>query len=364
MKIIEVTRHDDHLAIDISGTRRRYHYLWLRDNSPDTRSANGQRLHESNSIDRAVKPISISHSDRELTISWNDDAELTYPVEFLDAWVYDTDSKPAASTVLWDTRISEDIGSHDYNRVCVDDSARAAWLGDVERYGFALLCNVPAAEEKVFDVVKLFGFVRETNYGRLFNVRAEEMPSNLAYTPVPLSVHTDNPYRDPCPTLQLLHCLIQADEGGETALVDGFHAALRLREVNPAAFELLTGNEILFSYQGEGAIVETRCPIITLDTKGAPKRIRINNRSLTPLILPYDRVMPFYEALFLFRSILEDETLHFRYHLEAGDLVLFDNERVLHGRVGHSIGERHLQGCYADRDGLLSTLRVLERDNA
>ncbi len=29
--------------------------------------------------------------------------------------------------------------------------------------------------------------------------------------------------------------------------------------------------------------------------------------------------------------------------------------------IGHSVGARHLQGCYADRDGFLSTLRVLEK---
>ena len=31
-------------------------------------------------------------------------------------------------------------------------------------------------------IVELFGFVRETNYGRLFDVRSEADPINLAYT--------------------------------------------------------------------------------------------------------------------------------------------------------------------------------------
>ncbi len=49
---------------------------------------------------------------------------------------------------------------------------------------------------------------------------------------------------------------------------------------------------------------------------------------------------------------------------KKNDHLLLDNERVLHGRIGHSIGARHLQGCYADRDGFLSTLRVLEKSEA
>ena len=38
-----------------------------------------------------------------------------------------------------------------------------------------------------------------------------------------------------------------------------------------------------------------------------------------------------------------------------------DNTRVLHARKGYSgAGHRWLQGCYADKDGLLSTLAALE----
>ena len=43
-----------------------------------------------------------------------------------------------------------------------------------------------------------------------------------------------------------------------------------------------------------------------------------------------------------------------------GDLFIVDNRRVLHGRKAFATaGGRHLQGCYADLDGLLSTLAVL-----
>ncbi len=85
---------------------------------------------------------------------------------------------------------------------------------------------------------------------------------------------------------------------------------------------------------------------------------------MAPLRLDFDLVLPFYQALFKFRSILENEESHFHFQLQRGDLLLLDNERVLHGRIGQSVGARHLQGCYADRDGFLSTLRVLEKSEA
>ena len=71
-------------------------------------------------------------------------------------------------------------------------------------------------------MVALFGYIRETNYGRWFDVRAEVNPTNLAYTSLGLQAHTDNPYRDPVPTLQILYCLESSVEGGDSYVVDGF----------------------------------------------------------------------------------------------------------------------------------------------
>ncbi len=85
---------------------------------------------------------------------------------------------------------------------------------------------------------------------------------------------------------------------------------------------------------------------------------------MAPIRLDFDDVIPFYKALFKFRSMLESEESQFPFRLQRGELFLLDNERVLHGRIGQSIGARHLQGCYADHDGLLGTLRVLEKREA
>ena len=86
-------------------------------------------------------------------------------------------------------------------------TALGEWLAVVRRYGFAVLDGVPTKPGALCEVAELFGYVRETNYGRWFEVRAEVNPNNLAYTNLGLQAHTDNPYRDPVPTLQLLACL-------------------------------------------------------------------------------------------------------------------------------------------------------------
>ena len=51
------------------------------------------------------------------------------------------------------------------------------------------------------------------------------------------------------------------------------------------------------------------------------------------------------------------------FKLAPGELFIVDNTRVLHARKGFSgAGKRWLQGCYADRDGLLSTLAAIEEE--
>ena len=83
VEIRAVTRNDDHLSVDIDGVESRFHYLWLRDNCPELRNLNGQRLHESNAIDAGIRPASLRRERNALAITWNDGTQSTFPVEFL-----------------------------------------------------------------------------------------------------------------------------------------------------------------------------------------------------------------------------------------------------------------------------------------
>ena len=114
----------------------------------------------------------------------------------------------------------------------------------------------------VLTVAGSMGFVRETNYGRLFDVRVEATPANLAFTGLPIAPHTDNPYRDPVPTVQLLHCLASAVLGGDSGLVDGFRRPRLLRAEDPAAFGILTRTPVTFAYSDATAELRATRPMI------------------------------------------------------------------------------------------------------
>ena len=199
------------------------------------------------------------------------------------------------------------------------------------------------------------GFVRDTNYGELFDVVAEPDPINLAYTPLGLPAHTDNPYRHPCPTVQLLHCLVAADEGGASRFVDGFAVADQLRFHDPAAFRTLTTIDVDFRFHADGVDLRARRPLIELDRAGRVHAVSVNNRSMEPLPAGSPHAADFYAASRTFVDLLNGDDHAIEVTLRPGELVALDNRRVLHGRRAfRSSARRHLQGCYIDIDTIYS----------
>src|SRR5262249_37862673 len=150
---------------------------------------------------------------------------------------------------LWGAELAGELPTAAHDELTRDEAVFAGWLAAVAELGVALLRGVPQRSGAVCEGVGLFGHVRETNYGRFFDVRSVPDPLNLADTNLGLGVHTDNPYRDPVPTLQLLHCLIASGEGGDTVLVDGFRAVEQLRARSPRALSLLADVPVRYEYE-------------------------------------------------------------------------------------------------------------------
>jgi gamma-butyrobetaine dioxygenase len=297
-------------------------------------------------------------------------------VAFDPAWLlsraYDRTARSAAGwtgpdITRWDAGMPEPLASAPYGDVRARRTVRLHWLKTIQRYGLARLTGAPTTSGAPSEVAELFGYVRETNYGRIFEVRAEVDPANLAYTNLGLQPHTDNPYRDPAPSLQILACLENTAHGGDSIVVDGFKVAERLQAEWPRGFELLSRYCARFEYAGsEGVRLRSKRPIIELGPDGELIAVRFNNRSAAPFTdVPSDQMANYYAAYRRMAELIEDPALTLRFRLTPGDLFIVDNLRVLHGRTAITGGGRRwLQGCYADKDGLLSTIAALEEDVA
>lgn len=250
-RIAGVTNHGDSVTVTWGdGRHGRYHALWLRDNCNCAEcrdAATGQRLLDVSALP-ATLGVSEAGAETELL-------RLTFAPEghrgSVDAATRRArvPAKPADDPyILWDRELAARVPAAEHAAVVASRAALRHWLSLVRTFGFALLRGVPALTGEVARIAERFGYVRETNYGRIFDVVAKPAPNNLAFTGRALGAHTDNPYRDPVPGLQLLHCLEVSTGGGETLLVDGFRAAERLRRAAPEHFDLLTTHEVPFAF--------------------------------------------------------------------------------------------------------------------
>ena len=151
-------------------------------------------------------------------------------------------------------------------------------------------------------------------------------------------------------------------------LVDGFAAAAALRETDPVSFAVLTSTPVPFAYVDKETSLTACQPLIALNPRGRISCVRLNNRSMQPVRLPYPEAEAFYAAYRAWAAIVARPEFALGLRLAPGDCLVFDNTRILHARTAFApsagSGERHLQGCYADLDGLLSTLAVLGRTQA
>ncbi len=356
-----------------NGRSARFDAIWLRDNAldPQTRApGNGQRLITILDVpaDTRLAQASVTPAgDLDLTFA-PEGKTVGFPAGWLAQRIYD---RPAATGTgwtdagieRWDAGLQDRVPRARLGDITADRAALGRWLAAVRRYGFAVLTGVPTISGAVCDVASLFAYVRETNYGRWFDVRAEVNPNNLAYTNLGLQAHTDNPYRDPVPTLQLLACLENSVDGGESLVVDGFRAAGILQDEAPALFALLARHCARFDYAGShGVRLRAKRPFIELGPDGELLAVRFNNRSAAPFVdVPQPQMRSFYDAYRRLAELIEDPALAVTFKLAPGELFIVDNTRVLHARRAFSSsGARWLQGCYADKDGLLSTLAAIE----
>ena len=359
------------------GSALRFHSTWLRDNAQDakTRDArNGQRLITLSDIpiNTYIESASLDQNGKNISLTFLPELKkVSFSTSWLESNAYDTKHNNingwiSSDLKTWGKNMSKNIPKIDYKSAKSDKTLLLQWLKALYCYGFAKMTGGKIESGALIQVADLFSYVRETNYGKWFEVRSEIDAINLAYTNLGIEPHTDNPYRDPIPTIQILYCLENSAKGGDSVVVDGFYAAVRLREKNSDYFDLLAKYCVCFEFKEDKKThLKSRRPLIELSPDGEIIAIRFNNRSAAPITdVPYDAMEDYYKAYRAFSEIINDQTMAVKFKLNPGDCFVLDNTRVLHSRTAYSeSGSRWLQGCYVDKDGLLSKISTMSKKN-
>ncbi|MBY5967430.1 TauD/TfdA family dioxygenase [Halomonas denitrificans] len=346
-----------------NGDEGSYPLIWLRDHCACERCRHPQTR------ERLVMPLEETPRlsgarvvQGQLQLSWQDE----HISRFASGWLHQrrpgySSPSPLPNTVAWPHGFAAERVRH--SDLVAGGEGEQRWLTALLRDGLVLLDDGPLALDEVSRLAQRIGPLRATNFGARFDVVSKPNPNNAAYTAIGLALHTDLPnWRQP-PDIQLLYCLKNDAEGGGSIFADGVQVAEALRAEHPAHFTLLATTPIDFRFQDDEQDIGVREPVIDVAPDGRIREIRFNNWIRDTLHLPEALIAPWYEAYAHFWALLNAPEHRISLELKPGQMVAFDNRRVLHGREAFdpSTGERHLQGTYLDRDMLESRLRVLAR---
>jgi gamma-butyrobetaine dioxygenase len=100
-----------------------------------------------------------------------------------------------------------------------------------------------------------------------------------------------------------------------------------------------------------------------LDDQDEPFEVRLLPFSRAPLKARYEDMDDIYTALRCFMEKANSTQYQIKFPFKAGDLIMFDNRRILHGRGEFypKTGDRALRGTYVERDDMMSKIREYEQ---
>ena len=367
-RIVTVTWDDGRVS--------RYHAIWLRDNaaepqthSPVTREQVGHPWDLPEDLAAASAGVAeggnvqVTFAPEGLTVAYHPGWLRT-----LDYSNGPRDDLGNIAPTCWDAGSLEAPPAFDGTAYLEDDGTLLAALEALKEFGIVRLRDVPTDEMAVQRVAERIGTIRNSNFGFLFDVRTAPMESRKsadsnAYFSGALAPHTDLATREYEPGLQLLHCLVNTTRGGQAIYVDGFAVADRIRRTDTALWRAITGIEWTFTNRSPATDYRWRAPLVVLDYAGNPREIRATTFLRGPLNVDSGDVEAAYAGLRAFQTLAAGDRFRMTFDYAPGDLIVFDNRRILHGRTAFddASGERALKGCYMEREEVLSRIRVLRR---
>lgn len=349
--------------------------LWLRDHCRCPRCYNHETFQKNVDVDlmqRDLNPANIQITEKEdlLVVEWKDDHTSTFSMEELQSWYYPGSYRQHGKPFLWNAAsiTAEGIPAVGYEDHMNTESGLKQTISNLVNFGFSFVDEAPVSIEATQVIAERVGIVMPTKYGGMWTLTSiSEDFKDTAYSSVRLGAHTDLTYHSSGAGIQIFHCKENRGRGGETLLVDGFHAASILRQRYPESFECLTSCIVPHeskepkSGTSAGCNLYNLCQVLTVHpNSGELIQIRFNPYDRAPLnTIPSDQVQDFYIAYDRLTRIIEDPANEFWIPLTPGRVLFIDNWRVMHGRAEFT-GLRTLFGCYLQRDEWISKARVFD----
>lgn len=299
-----------------------------------------------------------------LTVHWRHGGR---PAVFPASWLYahrpGVRPRDPAEVVpeSWGAAEMAAIPRFDAETILADPDALFECLLTLKRRGLVVIAGLDDDERAGARIGEEIAFLKLLNFGQTFRVEVVADPNSLAYTTERLPPHSDLPNHEAPPRYQFLHCVRDESTGGEGLFIDGYRLAERLREEDPEAFRILSTVPVPFHFRDTAWDIRWRRPAIELTPGGEVTGVYFSVHGMDVWDMEPALMQAYYRAFRTMMRLTRDPSLMVRRKSKAGEMVAFDNRRVLHGREAFDTrsGGRLLIGFYLDHADFDGKLRKL-----
>ena len=335
--------------------------IWLRDHARDEDSwdhrSNQRKIYTAKLDPKLhIKKAILKDNGKSVDILWSD---LKKPINYTSNFFLENSNKSQKinnNINIWDKKdIGEEIYT-DFQNTITNDGFKE-FLEKLYKFGFVVIQNCKTEMSSVEKIANKIGYVRESIFGGLWSFESNNDMADSAYTQDELRPHTDSTYSNDAPGLQLLLCCHYEATGGESIMVDGFKIAEKIYKENRDLYTLLSEIEVTGQYIGDGVFLEAKRPIFKLNSNKELVQVSFNNYDRAAFRMDDEKTLKFYDAIREFDLIANNREYQWRHILKPGELLIFNNWRILHGR-GSFKGDRKMSGCYINKEDFDSSCRM------
>ena len=346
--------------------KKEIHPFWLRERVNGEEyldKGTQQRLFDPTFLSNDVSINKVNLDEKYLEVNFNDGVNSKLEIDKIASEFSKEDIViRSIEKTKWDSTL-KNIKNFEYQENFYESKEMHDLLVSFYKFGFVIVKNIPTSKNYIVEFANSIGSVRRTNFGEYFNVKSKPDPNDLAYTSLALAPHTDNPYRNPVPCIQILHCIENEVTGGLSTLVDGYTVTEKLKKDFPKYYKILTEIKVRFQFIDQSVVLENWAEMIQLDELGEFKQVRFSPRLDFVPLMDKEKLELYYSARKKISELYNSDDYRIEFKLQPGDLLMMDNYRLLHGRTTYDAneGNRFLQGCYIDYDSTEGKLKHLKR---
>lgn len=356
------------------GHQSRFLGMWLRDNCTCEAcgtTLSGQRQLSLHDFDDSIVPLGVeSTPDSSIRLDWPDGHQS----EFSASWLRSHCNCEACLSQQryrlspWTSTLDPESLVFDAGEVMDSDDVRLAAMTRLAEIGVIRLKQLPG--EKLTALAEHFGYLHDTNYGQVLDMRVESESWFKVMSAGPIPAHTDNVYRYNPTGVSFFHCVEQIEgEGGASYYVDGLSLAARIKELDEDAHECLCTEPLVFyrhipanaAMHVDAAYFRSEATVFKTGAQGSVIGLRYHPRTLAPMTKDDTTISRVYRARRLLEQVSEDPAFHAQFRADLHECAIYDNHRVMHARTTFELtkGARHFRQCHVDREEFHSRLRLL-----